>query len=514
MLEAFPHARVEGVASFAAAEAFLTETRDRKDNLRLIVAGEDGDTSVREQFLSRVRSAFPQARLVLVARLEGSRQTCADRSLDTDDTLADVVRELVASGSREDDAAIEIIGDQWSPRSHQIKDFLCRHRVGYRWIDVEGDRRATRIGPAASIDTAKLPMVVFADGAQFANPTNDEIASKLGFDTNAAEDFYDLIIVGGGPAGLAAAVYAASEGVSTIIIERQAAGGQASTSSLIENYLGFPEGLSGAELASRAVKQAERFGTEILVTKEAVKLRREGVLRILEMNDGSTIAGRSIIIATGVRYNRLNVAGAERLHGAGIYYGAASAEAARYRGLEVCLLGGGNSAGQAAMLLARHAKKVRMIVFEDDFEERMSQYLAARLKSTPNLELMQSTTVTEVHGGDHLEGVTIENRRTGEKTKIETTGLFVAIGAKPHTGWLAESVQLDDDGFIVAGRDLTKKFGLEDWDLERFPFHLETNMPGVFAVGDVRRGSVKRIGSAVGEGAMSVQFVHEYLREV
>jgi thioredoxin reductase (NADPH) len=504
---------IEPVASFAAAESFLTEIHEAGQKLEVVVASEDGDAEVREQFLGRVRAAYPNARLLLIAADPEAVTTCATKTVRDDARLAPLVRSFAAERRNTRGPDVEIIGDTWSPRAHQIKDFFCRHRVPYRWIDVEGDRRATRRVKVDELGEDALPLLVFSDGSELRNPSNDEVAEKLGFGTEALEDFYDLVIVGGGPAGLAAAVYSASEGLRTLVLERHAAGGQAGTSSLIENYLGFPEGLSGAELAQRAVTQATRFGAEMLLTKEAMRLDEDGNLRVLTLNDDSTIAGRAVVIATGVRYTQLQVPGADRLHGRGIYYGAASAEAGRYRGKEVCLLGGGNSAGQAAMLLARHAQLVRMIVFEPDIEARMSRYLAARIRATPNIELLPSTTIVEVHGDDRLTAIVLEDVKTKERQTLEATGLFVAIGAKPHTGWLEDAVRLDDDGFIVTGRDLTRRAGLEEWPLERWPMHLETSMPGVFAVGDARSGSVKRIGSAVGEGAMVVQFVHEYLRE-
>ena len=504
---------IEAVSSFAAAESFLTEIHEAGQKLEVVVATDDGDAEVREQFLGRVHAAYPNARIVLLAANPDDVTTCATKTVRDDAKLAELVRSFAAERRSTRGPDVEIIGDTWSPRAHQIKDFFCRHRVPYRWIDVEGDRRATHRVNVDQLGEEALPLLLFSDGSELRNPSDDEVAEKLGFGTEALEDFYDLVIVGGGPAGLAAAVYSASEGLRTLVLEREAAGGQAGTSSLIENYLGFPEGLSGAELAQRAVTQATRFGAEMLLTKEAVRLAEDGNLRVVTLNDGSTIASRAVVIATGVRYTQLNVPGADRLHGSGIYYGAASAEAGRYRGKDVCLLGGGNSAGQAAMLLARHAAHVRMIMFEADVEERMSRYLAARIRATPNIEVLPSTTIVEVHGDDRLESVVLEKVKTKERATVETTGLFVAIGAKPHTAWLEDAVRLDDDGFIVTGRDLTRRSGLEEWPLERWPMHLETTMPGVFAVGDARSGSVKRIGSAVGEGAMVVQFVHEWMRE-
>lgn len=510
---------VHSTASFGAAEALLTEVREDQRALVAVIAGEDGDPSVREQFFTRVRAASPVTRIVLVAENPAEVRSCADQVISDHDSVADALgrEDLVRRGANEgrgsSTEAVEVIGDEWSARCHEVKDLLCRHRVAYRWINIEGDRRAAHRADKSHLDPAALPLIMFSDGTQLANPANEEIAAKLGFETTAAEKFYDLIIVGGGPAGLAAAVYAASEGLQTLVIERHAPGGQAGTSALIENYLGFPEGLTGAELSARAVAQAERFGAEMLVTKEATGLHAEGNLRVVTLHDGSRVAGRSVLITTGVRYKRLKAEGAERLYGSGIYYGAAAAEAARFKGQDVALLGGGNSAGQAAMLLARHARRVTMLFAEDDLDERMSQYLVARVRSTPNIELLPSTTIVEVRGESHLSAIVTEDMKTKERRDRETAALFVSIGANPYTTWLAESLRLDEYGFIVTGKDLSAQAGLEEWPIDRWPFPLETNIPGVFAAGDVRHASVKRIGSAVGEGAMAVQFVHDHLRE-
>lgn len=510
-------AEIQAVSSFAAAEALLTEVREKKRRVAVVIAGEDGDADVREQFFARVQTVGREIKIILVARDPAAQRSCADAVISDEDALephlADQRLPERRSGTENSaDESIEIIGDEWSARCHEVKDLLCRHRVPYRWINIEGDRRAAR-RTKQGLEADALPLLVFPDGTELANPEDEAIVGKLGFDTKPAERFYDLIIVGGGPAGLAAAVYASSEGLQTLIVERDVPGGQAGTSALIENYLGFPEGLSGAELSERAVAQAERFGTEMLVTREAKSLRAEGNLRVITMSDGSEVAGRSVIIATGVRYKRLKAEGAERLYGSGIYYGAAGSEAARFRKQNVALLGGGNSAGQAAMLLARHAQRVTMLFAEEDLDQRMSQYLVARIKSTPNIELRPATTIVEVKGKDRVESIVTEEMKSKQRDELSIEALFVSIGATPHTGWLAETLQLDEYGFIITGKNLTAHAGLEEWPLDRWPFHLETNIPGVFAAGDVRHASVKRIGSAVGEGTMAVQFVHDHLRD-
>jgi thioredoxin reductase (NADPH) len=506
---------IQALSSVSAAEATLTDLQESGAKLALIILGDVDEGDVREQLLSRVKAGFPQARSLLLSGTAGSDDTCADEvsSAETAGESLTAMALKLLDAAPEEEAEVEVLGDEWSPRSHEVKDLLCRHRVAYRWIDVEGDRRGSRSVDIGDIEPDRLPLLIFPDGSELAAPTDSDIASKLGFGTEAAEEFYDLVIVGGGPSGLAAAVYASSEGLRTIVIERHTPGGQASASALIENYLGFPEGVSGAELADRAVRQAQRFNTEMLVSHDAVSLRNERSYRIVELDDGATVRSHTVLIATGVHYKELEVPGARELYGAGIYYGAARAEAARYRDQEICLLGGGNSAAQAAMLLARDAKRLRMIMFEDELGVTMSRYLVARIKSTPNIEVIPSTTVVEVEGRDKLEAVIVENVKSKKRERIETGGLFVWIGASPHTDWVSSVLAIDDDGFIITGRDLTRASGLQKWPLERYPMHLETSVPGVFAAGDVRHGSVKRIGSAVGEGAMAVQFVHQYLKE-
>lgn len=510
------HFEIETILSAGAADALVTELREEGRELALVIISDIEEESVREQLLSRVKAAAPAARTLLLSENTSHDRTCADEiasSATQDGALANLAKDLLSQSGDDDDNAVEVIGDQWSSRSHEVKDLLCRHRVPYRWIDVEGDRRTSRRGEVDALEVSQLPMLVFPDGTELADPSDAEISEKLGFETEAANDFYDVVIVGGGPAGLAAAVYAASEGLRTIVIERRTPGGQAGASALIENYLGFPEGVSGAELADRAVQQAERFGSEMLVSHHATKLRDENSYRVIELDDGAEVASHTVLITTGVHYKELTVPGADRLWGKGIYYGAARAEAARYTDQEICLLGGGNSAAQAAMLLARHARRLRMIMFEDEMGQTMSRYLVARMQSTPNIEIVPSSTVVEVLGDEKLEAVIVEQVKTKERHRIDTSGLFVFIGASPHTDWLGGVLETDDDGFIVTGRDLTRQSGLEKWPLDRYPMHLETSMPGVFAAGDVRHASVKRIGSAVGEGAMAVQFVHQYLKE-
>lgn len=472
--------------------------------------------------LEGIRAVQPSAKSIAYRSntARGPERTPADETLvfawdNPETSIYPVARQMLAAWEQRSTPhfdQVHIIGHAWSPRAHDVKDLLARNRIIYRWIDVDDDER--RLGvDRESIDRKNLPLLIFPDGTRLANPSNDEIAAHLGFNTSADNPFYDLVIVGGGPAGLAAAVNAASEGVRTVIVERETPGGQAGTSALIENYLGFPEGLSGAELTSRSVAQARRFGVEIVVAKCATALESRGPYRIVTLDDGTELASYAVIIATGVAYRQLQAEGADALQGAGLYYGAAVTEAARYRGEDVCLVGGGNSAGQAAMLLARYARTVKMITAEESLEKTMSQYLIDRIRSMPNITVQTGCTVSRLHGDKRVEGVMIRNLETGDEEPFSTSGLFVWIGGKPNTGWLKNSVARDDAGFIVTGRDLETDGYRHMWPLQRRPYWLESSMPGVFVAGDVRHDSVKRISSAVGEGATVVQFIHDYLRE-
>lgn len=415
-------------------------------------------------------------------------------------------------------AQVHVIGYQWSPKTHEVKDYLARNRVPYRWRDVERDPAAHATLEERGLTEERLPLVLFPDGSFVAEPSDAELAAKIGLSTEAERPFYDLIIVGGGPAGLAAAVYGGSEGLRTLIVEQEAPGGQAGQSASIENYLGFPEGVSGAELAQRAVAQAKRFGVEILAARHVTALGVAEPYRRVHLENGDD-AGQelychAVLLATGVAWRVLDAPGCVSLVGAGVYYGAASAEAHAVRGQDVYLLGGGNSAGQAVMLLSRYARSVTMLVLEDAIEERMSQYLVERIRRTPNVHVRTGHTVCSAEGKGRLEEITIENMKTGETEQVLASALFVFIGAAPQTDWLAGCVERDQQGFILSGSSFAaERRRPEGWSLERDPLLLETSVPGVFVAGDVRAGSVKRVASAVGEGAMAVQFIHQYLAE-
>jgi len=413
---------------------------------------------------------------------------------------------------------IRVLGTRWSPRSYELRDFLARSHVPYQWIDVEGaanDPETKILLDALGPDAADLPVVLFSDGTKLLHSAPAEVAQKVGLRTRAETTFYDLAIVGGGPAGLAAAVYGASEGLHTVMVEKEAPGGQAGMSSRIENYLGFPAGLSGGDLARRAVVQAKRFGVEILAPQEAVGVRVEGPYRIIKLADGNEISCHALMIASGVQWRRLEAPGVDRLQGAGVYYGGGSTEALSCKGEMVYVVGGANSAGQAAMNFAKYAERVVILVRGDSLSSTMSQYLIDQIKETPNIQLWTHASVAEVHGDTHLEEISVLCTDTSKVERVSASAMFIFIGALPRTDWLAGTIERDDRGFVLTGPDVMH--GGEHpkgWTLERDPFLLETNVPGIFAVGDVRHGSVKRVASGVGEGSVAVQFIHQYLSKV
>lgn len=408
---------------------------------------------------------------------------------------------------------MRVIDHRWSAAGHLIRDFLARNLVPYQWLDIETSAEAQRQRALAGSDHA-LPLVVFADGSVLSQPSNVAIAEKIGLQTRAEQRFYDLIIVGAGPAGLAAAVYGASEGLRTALIEREAPGGQAGTSSRIENYLGFPQGLSGAELSRRAVAQARKFGVEVLAPQEVRGVRVEGTYRVVTLSDGSELSCHALVIATGVAYRKLDVPGVEQLTGAGVYYGAASTEAMSYKDDDVYIVGGANSAGQAAMYFSRYARSVTMLVRGDGLSASMSHYLINQIAETPHITVRTHTHVAGVRGTDRLEEICIVDDQ-GVMQPVPATALFIFIGAAPRTEWLDGVVERDKYGFILAGSDLIRDGKPpKNWKLDRPPFLLETSVPGIFVAGDVRAGSVKRVASGVGEGSIAVQFVHRYLSSV
>ena len=413
---------------------------------------------------------------------------------------------------------IRVLGTRWSSRSYDVRNFLARNQVPYQWLDADAanrDQEVDRLLKSLAPEDLKLPVVMFPNGNCVAEPTTQDLAERLGLRTRAGLEFYDLAIVGGGPAGLAAAVYGASEGLKTIMVEREAPGGQAALSSRIENYLGFPSGLTGGDLTRRAVAQARRFGVEIVSPQEATALRVDGPYRFLRLNDGTELSCHAMLLATGVQWRKLDIPGMDRLQGAGVYYGGTSTEAISCRDEDVFIVGGANSAGQAAMFFSQYAKRVVMLVRGDSLAATMSQYLIEQVQATHNIHIEYRTRVLEVHGEDRLESVSIVCDLSGEVNRVPANSMFVFIGAEPCTSWLGGVVERNERGFILTGPDLLKSGKRpRGWTLERDPGLLETNIPGVFAVGDVRYGSVKRVASGVGEGSVAIQFVHQYLSNV
>ena len=480
------------------------------------------------EVLEEVRRQAPDAKLLLLtayADTDVAIKAINDIGLDyymlkpwdpPEQRLYPVIDDLLSDWKREhpdDTAEVRIVGHRWSDRSHEIKTFLARNHVPYRWVDIERDDEAKQLLELAQAQTGDLPLVLVPDGATLRTPSTLELADALGLRTRAEQPLYDLCIVGSGPAGLAAAVYAASEGLRTIVVERDAPGGQAAQSASIENYLGFPKGLSGADLTHRAVAQASRFGAEMVLARDVVGFETRGPVRAVRFDEGE-IEARALLIATGVSYRRLDAPGLEELGARGVYYGATASEATQCQGEDVYVVGGANSAGQAALNLARYAKRVVMLVRGERLEDTMSLYLVERINSMENIEVRLRTEVIGAHGDDHLETLQLADRATGIEEEVPTSWLFVFIGASPRTDWLGTDVARDKNGFVITGQDLVSSKQAPGWPLPRAPYALETSVPGVFAAGDVRLDSMKRVASAVGEGAMSVYLVHRYLATV
>jgi thioredoxin reductase (NADPH) len=436
--------------------------------------------------------------------------------LNQDPRLSDIIlqafiarRQLLRESS--DFTGLRVIGSRYSKDTFRIRDFLTKNRVLFTWLDLEGDPAVAQLLEQFRVTEADTPVVACARMLLLRNPSNRELAEEIGIRRPIEQTVYDLAIVGSGPAGLAAAVYGASEGLNTIVLESTAPGGQAGSSMRIENYLGFPTGITGSELADRAVLQADKFGARVSIPTSVVKLSFDQAYSVLGLEGGETVVAKCLLIATGAEYRRLEVEGCSRFEGNGVYYAATPNEAQMCRNSDVVLVGGGNSAGQAAVYLSQNTRKVFLIIRGEDLCKSMSAYLAHRILNTPNIELLRNTAITRMSGDDSLGSVEIENRKTGEKQTLQTTAVFSFIGATPRTDWLPAEIEKDDKCFVRTGITLTES---PHWKLKRQPFLLETSRPGVFAAGDVRSGSVKRVASAVGEGSMSVQFVHEFLKEM
>jgi thioredoxin reductase (NADPH) len=573
--------RVMRASSGQSALGALQQLRDRQSAVALLLVDQRMPQMSGVELLEQALPLYPDAkRVLLTAYADTDAAIRAINSAHIDHyllkpwdppsdrlypVLDDLLDEWLAS-YRPPFEGVRVVGHRWSPKSFELRDFLARHGVPYRWMDVESDEEARRLAAVAARESdgghqasnggsgngggveaagsapeggavaagegapiaaagaevaapnaawhaiGHLPVVFFGDGGFLVEPSRAEVAERIGLRMRAESRFYDLVIVGAGPAGLAAAVYGASEGLRTLMVERDAPGGQAGTSSRIENYLGFPSGLSGAELARRAVAQAQRFGVEILTPQEATGLRREDPYRIVTLSDGSEVRCHALVVATGVSYRKLPVPGIERLTDAGVYYGAAMTEAISCQGEDVYLVGGANSVGQAAMFFSRYARRAVILVRGDSLAKSMSHYLVDQIAKTPNIEVRLNSQVTGVHGGDTLEAIDIANHRTGTVETLPAHSLFIFIGAEPRTAWLEGVVERDAHGFLLAGNDLLRDGKPPaGWNVDRQPFLLETSVPGVFVAGDVRHGSVKRIASGVGEGSITVSFVHQHL---
>ncbi|KXO94535.1 fused response regulator/thioredoxin-disulfide reductase [Tsukamurella pulmonis] len=408
----------------------------------------------------------------------------------------------------------KVVGHRWSARSSEVREFLARNQVPYRWYTAESPE-GQRLLAAAGVDGQQLPLVAAADGTALCAPSDSELAEHVGLNTTPSEEFYDLVVVGAGPAGLGAAVYGASEGLRTVLVERSATGGQAGQSSRIENYLGFPDGVSGGQLTDRARRQANKFGAEMITAADVVALEVTGAGRRVRFSDGTVVGAHTVILATGVAYRQLDAPGIERLTGAGVFYGSAMTEAPACRGQDVYIVGGANSAGQAAAFLSKGARSVTLLVRGDSLEASMSYYLIQQLNSIENVHVRPHTRVIEAHGDDHLTRLTLRDTRSDETEEVPADFLFVFIGAEPRTDWLDGVVARDGRGFLLTGPDLTPDGAApRTWELDRPPFHLESSVPGVFVAGDVRSESAKRVASAVGEGAMAVMFVHRHLEGI
>jgi thioredoxin reductase (NADPH) len=522
--------RILSADSAAAAMDTLGKLTLRGDPVALFLVDQRMPRTSGVEFLEEARELYPGAKKVLLtayADTDAAIKAINEIGLDyylqkpwdpPEENLYPVLDDLLGdwrSSYRPPFEGIRVVGNRWSPASHAVKDFLARNRVPYQWQDVEASEEARQLIAQADSGEPRLPLVVFPDGTYLEAPENVEVAEKVGLQTRAERPFYDLIIIGGGPSGLAAAVYGASEGLRTVLVEREAPGGQAGTSSRIENYLGFPSGLSGADLSQRAVTQARRFEVEILTPQEVAEIRVENPYRVVRLADGTEISCHALLITTGVSYRKLGTPGVERLSGRGIYYGAAMTEALSCRDEDVYIVGGANSAGQAAMYFSQHARKVVLLCRSDDLRKGMSEYLVKQIEDVPNIEVRTNSGVAEAFGEDHLEELRIQNSKTGEEETVPARSLFIFIGAAPKTDWLEGIVERDDRGFILSGPDLVRDGKRpKNWTEDRDPYLLETSVPGIFVAGDVRRGSVKRVASGVGEGSIAVQFIHQYLAKV
>ena len=521
--------RILTAHSAEAALDLLDHLQESKEPVALVLVDHDMQQMRSDRFCAQLGERHPAAKRVLLT------------SYQADDTIGQVVETTGATQwihkaweapetglyptiddvlfdwqteNPQPDRALRVIGHQWARDAHAIKDFLGRNQIPFRWLDLDRSRQARLTLAEEGLEGAALPAVLLPDGTVLEDPQLAVLAESLGMHVHAKHRYYDVAIVGAGPAGLAAAVYGASEGLSTVLIEREAPGGQAGTSSRIENYLGFPTGVSGADLARRALTQAKRFGAEVLTPVEVAGVALTDGYKALELSDGTTLTCRGLIVATGVAWRRLPTEGLDRLTGAGVYYGAATTEALAAEGRHVYVVGAANSAGQGAKYFSKFAERVTMIIRGPDLTAHMSQYLIDQIEATDNIDVLPLHHVIKAHGDDHLEAIEIEHVETGATRTVPTGFLFVFIGAEPRNEWLGDLLMRDERGYLLTGPDLLIDDRLPDeWPLARHPFHLETSIPGIFATGDVRHGSIRRVAGAVGEGSTAIQLVHRYLAE-
>ncbi|MFB7435316.1 FAD-dependent oxidoreductase [Streptomyces microflavus] len=520
--------RIVRAESGESAVEALRELKLRGDLVAVILADYRMPQMNGIEFLEEAIGVYPGARRVLLtayadtgAAIDAINVVDLDHYLlkpwdPPEEKLYPVVDDLLTAWRSSDFRpvpATKVVGHRWSAPSSRVREFLARNQVPYRWYSSD-EPEGSRLLEAAGADGRRLPLVLTPDGTVLTEPEPADLAAHVGLATAPSAEFYDLVVIGGGPAGLGAAVYGASEGLRTVLVERSATGGQAGQSSRIENYLGFPDGVSGAQLTDRARRQATRFGAEILTAREVTGLEAHGAARVVRFSDGSAIAAHSVILATGVSYRQLGAPGCDDLTGRGVYYGSALTEASSCEGQDVYVVGGANSAGQAAVFLSRGAKSVTLLVRGESLSASMSYYLIQQVEEAPNITVRTRTVVGEAHGAEHLERLTLRDEATGGSESVDVQWMFVFIGAAPLTDWLDGTVLRDRYGFILAGPDLTPDGRPPvGWELDRPPYHLETSAPGVFVAGDARALSAKRVASAVGEGAMAVMLVHRYLEQ-
>jgi thioredoxin reductase (NADPH) len=520
--------RIVRAESGEAALEALREMKLRGDEVAVLLADYRMPQMSGIEFLEQAMDLFPWARgVLLTAYADTGAAIEAINVVDLDHYLLkpwdppeekfypviDAQLDSWLAADRRPVSEIKVVGHRWSARSSEVREFLARNQISYRWFSSE-EPEGVRLLAAAEADSTRLPIVISPDGTVSVQPTDTELAMTVGMTTSPEGDFYDIVVIGGGPAGLGAAVYGASEGLRTVLVERTATGGQAGQSSLIENYLGFPDGVSGAQLTERARRQATRFGAELITTRDVVGLEVNGSARTVRFADGASIDAHSVILATGVAYRQLTAPGLQDFTGIGVFYGSAMTEAPRCASQDVYIVGGANSAGQAAIYLARSARNVTIVVRGSSLEASMSYYLIQQIATVPNIHVRTGSEVIEAAGSDHLERLTLRDSNTGETETVESGWLFIFAGAAPHTHWLDGVVLRDDHGFVLAGPDLAPDGRPPGWTLDRAPYHLETSVPGVFVAGDARAESAKRVASAVGEGAMAVMFVHRYLEKL